>query len=577
MTDIVSSQPPRREVKCVEHGESPEAFCVGCQLLVCGSCISGSHLGHKCGETSDVFPRQHQDIVAGLGWVRRTVSAFEDIQKMLVLRKKMVSDKGESVKDEVRFNTKLVIQKFLKHEEELVGNIDHIVENKLRCLTQQEEQAERLLAEMRRCVEYVERSVQFGNTLEILSEKQRMMQSLQTAQNTSLMQPEEEPSFKFVSSHPTCILGSVHCTYASCRINLAGRIFPMMGKEFTAIFSFSTTVGDPIDALSTDAFRLKLAPVASENAIECSVRKVGGKAGNQYAACFTVQERGEHTLMVEVLGCSKSFSFYTTPSPSMRGALMRDPIVTGCMPYTVATSDDGLKMAAANNYSVLVFDCSDQQHRSSIRSKLYVYGVAFTGDEHLVTVHDHCVHKFTMSGDLVASLGGEEVGEFNLPRRVAVNPDSGEIFVVEHGGGRVKVLNRDLVFSRVFGENDLKHPYGIALDKRGSVYVANSGCHCINVYSPDGKPLTIFGSLGSSGGGLNVPCAVAIDSAHNLVYVADRRNNRIAVFDNSGRFVAAFGGRDKEWGELVEAFSVALDAYGNVYATGLKTNNIAVF
>ena len=578
--DIVSSSIHHREVKCVEHGKPLSTFCMDCQVLACDSCVSGSHLGHRCGPVTDVFPKQYRDIVSSLRTVRRNMSAIEDVRKAFTMRKKMLSDRGESVKADVRFNTKLVVQKFLKYEEELIQYIDHIVENKLNCLTQREEQVEKSLTEMRNCAEYIEQSVQAEGMVEILSEKQRMMQLLQAVCDQDLPRPEEEPSFKFVPSESTGSLGVIDCTYTSCKIDSTNHIFPMIGKEFAVILALSTTVGDPINT-SIDAFKLELVSTTSKNLVECSVKKVKGEVG-QYAVCFTVRERGEHNLIVEVMGSRKSFSFYTTPSPEMRGTVRRDPVVMKAVPYTVITKDDG-QMVVTQPNAIVILECRGQQHRTALKFTQSVLGnvrsLAFTRDGHIITTEDHSVKKFTTSGEFVASVGGAEVGEFNLPMRVAVNPVTGEIFVVNNGGGPafVKVLNRDLTVSRVIGEAELRYAHGIALDKHGTIYVANSGCGCISVYSPDGKLLRQFGSTGSNDGELYAPYAVAVDSIHNLVYVADGHNHRIAVFDTSGTFVAVFGGKEKEFGELNKPHSVALDVYGNIYVTNLNNQNIVVF
>jgi sugar lactone lactonase YvrE len=81
----------------------------------------------------------------------------------------------------------------------------------------------------------------------------------------------------------------------------------------------------------------------------------------------------------------------------------------------------------------------------------------------------------------------------------------------------------------------LSSPSGVAIDKRGNVYIADSGNHCIRMVTAAGIISTIAGTgeAGFSGDGasstaarLNTPTGIALDASGNL-YVADAGNHRI--------------------------------------------------
>ena len=93
--------------------------------------------------------------------------------------------------------------------------------------------------------------------------------------------------------------------------------------------------------------------------------------------------------------------------------------------------------------------------------------------------------------------------------------------------------------------NDMKGPWGVAVNQRGEVVVTEYGsrdmktpCHRVSVFSPHGKWLRSFGSYGSGKGQLNYPHGVAVDdNIDGNILVADKDNHRIQKFSAEGKFL----------------------------------------
>lgn len=111
----------------------------------------------------------------------------------------------------------------------------------------------------------------------------------------------------------------------------------------------------------------------------------------------------------------------------------------------------------------------------------------------------------------------------------------------------------------------LNYPYGVAVDTRGDVYVANSGL---------GKVLkenlsTSGYSESSIGSGLYFPASIAIDPNGN-VYIADTDNNRVLKETLSG---GAYTQTQISSGFLVP-YGIAVDGSGNVYIADTGNNRV---
>jgi sugar lactone lactonase YvrE len=128
----------------------------------------------------------------------------------------------------------------------------------------------------------------------------------------------------------------------------------------------------------------------------------------------------------------------------------------------------------------------------------------------------------------------------------------------------------------------LNSPQGLAFDKAGSLYIAESGANRVRKLSTDGTMITVAGNgtAGYAGDGglatdaqLNHPTGIAIDSAGDL-YIADRGNYRIRMVAPGGIITTVSGNGASGYGgdggqatnaQISFAESVAVDSEGNLY------------
>jgi uncharacterized protein (TIGR03663 family) len=200
---------------------------------------------------------------------------------------------------------------------------------------------------------------------------------------------------------------------------------------------------------------------------------------------------------------------------------------------------------------------------------------------------------------------GTEPGRFNHPRGVAVGPE-GNVFVVDSDNHRVQVLdpngnvlgqwgnncNMDSLLGCIdpdgdgplaMGDGQFQEPWGIALDREGRLYVADTWNHRVQVFDTEGNFLAKWGTYGQTSTDARYfygPRDIAVD-AQGRVYVTDTGNKRVVVFDREGNLVDQWG----QEGSMPGAFSepVGIDVAsqgegpGNVYVADTWNQRVQVF
>lgn len=132
----------------------------------------------------------------------------------------------------------------------------------------------------------------------------------------------------------------------------------------------------------------------------------------------------------------------------------------------------------------------------------------------------------------------------------------GEVFVIDPGAERLRSLGMAA---------ELVQPTGLAVDPiSGNLYVVDTGEHRIKIFSRDGRLLDSFGERGTEDGELNYPTMIWRQPNGELL-VTDSLNFRVQTFDAAGNYLRKFGQLGNASGDISRPKGVATDQYGHVY------------
>jgi sugar lactone lactonase YvrE len=245
-------------------------------------------------------------------------------------------------------------------------------------------------------------------------------------------------------------------------------------------------------------------------------------------------------------------------------------------------------------------------------------GVAYdtNGNLYLADSNNHVIREISTSG-IITTIAGTGIegysgdgaaataAQLDTPTGVAVDA-SGNLYIADAHNHRIREVSNGTI-TTIAGTGtpgfsgdaaaataaQLSLPSGVAVDKSGNLYIADTNNHrirevsrgTINTIAGDGDELYAGDGAAATAAALDSPTSVAIDANGNL-FIADRLNQRIRMVSAgiittlAGTSTAGFSGGFSGDGAaataatLAKPSGVSIDAAGNLYIADTDNQRI---
>ena len=500
-----------------------EAYCKQCKMLICNNCMNFNHRKHQeqCDLVENVAKQEMESLKACQGDTEGAVASLD----AAIAKCKETMEKVEARKKEVDTAITNSLEQVFKA---LLAQNEKIRSGKIAGLEAQVCQLQRVrdglsLASTVIAEAQSHSPAQLLSTKKVLAERATTLQkefkdsNLLPCQNANFVTDisDADTISKMISLG--CVSGGGHPASSTCTAGYLPRA--VVGKPCT------------IKVVAKDKQRKQLSKGGDE--VEAKLVQTGsqgppvtGKTTDHgdgtYSVSVTPRTVGKHALHVTlahgyVRGSPFKYSI-TNPRGTAYAALSAEyPISSYKNPWDVAVTEEGnLAVTEFGYQTVSLYSVTGQRIHSfgtpnsggGGDGQFYSpSGVAIRGDLMCVLeASNNRVQKFSVSKrSFISKFGssGQGEGQFSNPRGICIDPE-GKIFIADNSNHRIQVFKEDDNFAYYFPCQ--QSPWGLAFDHQGQLHVAVNGSNCIRVFTPEGTPITSYGS-----GTLSSPAGIAID------------------------------------------------------------------
>ena len=523
-----------REYKCSKHNRSLDFYCETCEDCICFKCGTESHQQHQY----DEFAKHKQEIKSCLGPVNKRIQEVSDRLALFDATEKNIKDQNEIVKEDIVRTIQEIADNLQRSKEFHLEQVGRATHQKLQLNSLERKESERILAELKRCKEFVEEELNSRSQYQIQTAKKSLIKHIWDTHSKVKMyelEPSEKADTSFMVDRTAytfpigSVLSSLNCKTVCDLASVSIPLQVFAGPEQMACVPV-------VMPISVSPEQVTTALSLQENFFCPSVVQVDDE---YFVVCLQPKVTGLHELSVCINGIpvkGSPFIIPVLPSAEMREQGL-DVVASGLnCPFNSVVTEDGQHnvVVEMEGSCVTILNTTGQvvrhfgKHGKGPAKFSNPHSVAISSSNHIFVADVHSIQKFTFSGSHVAT--------FPLSVRGLTFHPSGRLLAIAKNYS-IKVFNLDLSHSHSFGDlEQFVDACDLAVDTKGMVYVLTIK-HGIHKFSSDLKQYVASIEINDQ---LN-SClmSICIDSYDNI-YVTDvgGDDKSVSMLTTEGKCVA---------------------------------------
>ena len=593
-SDALEMVPPmKKTLYCSKHPEKElDLFCETDQELICMYCVVNSHQSHQYNLINEAFPIHRYAITTNVKPAMLQLNTVNKAIYDLVVTQEKIMEQRAAVEVDIRHKIRQLQESLKLLEVNLISQLDQMILQKSKTLSIQRAELEILQIQLSGSVEFVSNSLKTCSNDEILVvEKSIVLQATKLCTEFSLeiLHPRQLADMVLVADMKLlsgCIsLGQIYSSQVcpfKCFATDKGLEVTTVGKQSTVTVHAMNREDKECDVPFSDAMlSCELVSCSNGEKMKCQVFS----EGNNYKIHHQPTQKGYHELHIKVADQHiKGSPFKVIVLKKFETPIRTINSIS--FPAGVAINEKGqLMIAERDSHCISIYTALGEKVRSfglkgSAPGQLkHPCGIAVdsVGNILVAEADNHRIQKFTAEGKFVTSVDmkGIKSHSWNDPPSISINPQD-KVYVCDNAKPEIQILNPDLSLHTTFGCEQLSHPWDLAFDSRGNVYVADFGhSNAIHVFTEDGHYIRRFGTKGEGDEKLTSTAGITIDS-NDIVYITEKDENRVSLYTTEGSFLRSFGMRGKFiW--LDKPRGIAVDKDGLVYICDSGNSRLLVW
>lgn len=599
----------KRTPTCSKHGKEQELklYCFDCSEVICRDCTvtKSDHRDHNYEFIAKIIDDQRKDLKVHLEPLRcfleSVTRSSNQVQAHMKKLEAVKDDRQKQIKDAFNSSVKCLEAR----REELLEESSKIYDYKKKSLDLKLEDIEDARGNIASALDFASTTLEKGTDVEVLMYKADMISRSKTLQQAHKdlisYEPTEEDHIKFVCDREPFenfgMLWEAPCSNTSTAEG-AGLTNPVQGEEteFT-VFARGSANQELRHGGILCSVEVTCSPVIT-NKPHTIKPTVVDKQNGKYTVSYTPRYPGVNKVAVKfgdehIQGSPfdvRVVRNYVRPFP--------EPSV-----FTIPNASPwGLAMISDTELAITASDCLvyiysiDGDEKGMVRSNfIRPYGIA-TDHEGYLWLTDreaHTIQKFRResNGEFVKLFQfgsrGVNAGQFSHPRGIAVNPDTGYIYISDMKNNRIQIYkpetsdNPTPQYHGQFGgpgksQGCFNLPAGLCFDQKGHLVVCDDHNCRLQVFDPTGRFLYDLGTNSAHKGLLCSPIGIATD-CHGRYIITEFGSHCISFMSPEGKILSCVRTIGKDYGQFVHPRGVTVDSSGYVYVADHENMRIARF